>query len=670
MRVAQPVKNSSSNRQVAQDSDSDNEDMTPSRANKPGGGSPGQTGKPPALSTTSASRGGGHSTASLKQSSASGKTSVTGSQPSYATSQLPSARELALRATADQTRAAMEGKNPLRALKKIFKHAPEVRLMVPRNLRMDEKSDPYSQICEKKWLMQIQVRHLELRLDPCGPGDDSERLYQMTFVRNLLENFGALYSSGNTGVSIDLDVPMRSLATPSDSLGQVRTNSSNFWGAAEQMYSMNLYRTIAESKVIGRVRVNAYRLGLDKNTWLSKDDEILGANATISWLELADCALDDEVAGQLADALKGNTSIKTLVLNNCSMPEEGGAALARAFARRPDLKVVGFRPGPGASPAPHGSPMGNGGRTAIQHSASAVVASTGSAAKTPAVNTASSWTTTTTTTTTTTSGAKRSSSVTTSITSRPAGYFRTARFHSAHEQDLADAAAEAQAALKRDDPAPALRQLFNQRAAVRIDVPAKILWKVDDANGIGDGYEIFSTVKCLSRLKLRDIEFRPQPCQAGESQSCQFDFLAYTLDSLSQLPKTSLIGTSLAIVAPDTGTSEEVSGGTVRAQDGLFKSLCHDRLTARLDLGALAPRTEGSAALCRFFDSLPGKTRLVELRLCGAVLSRAETVALADGLRENKSLQVLDLTGALLDAGVRDRFHDALEDRPDLKVID
>lgn len=663
--MAQPVRSSSKKRQVDRDSDSDEDMRATSRVPGHGASSSKQTGKPPALSTTSASHGGGHSTASLTQSPASGKTSVTGSQPSYATSQLPSARELALRATANQTRAAMEGKNPLKALKKIFKHAPEVRLMVPRNFRLDEKSDPYSQICEKKWLMQIPVRHLELRLDPCGSGDRSERLDQITFVRNLLENFGALYSSGSAGMSIDLDVPMRSLTTPFDSLGQMWTNSMNLWCATEKIYSTSLYRTIADSKVIGRVRVKDYRPGLDENSWLSKDDELLGANAKISWLELADCEFDNEVAGQLAEALKGNTSMKTLVLNNCSIPEEGSAALAKAFLQRPDLQVVGFGPGPGAAPAPHGSPTGISGGIAVKIPASTVISSTAIIAKKPAVNTASS----STTTTTTTPAANTSSSATTSTTSRPAGYFRTAHFNAAHEQDLADAAAEAQAALKEDDPVPALKRLFNQRSAVRIDVPGKILWKVDDANGVGDGYEKFSSVKCLSSLKLRDIELRPQPCQAGESQFCQFDFLAYTLDSLSQLPKNSLVGTSIAIVSPDTGTAEEVSVGTVRAQDGLFKSLAHDRLTARLDLGSLAPRTEGSAALCRFFDSLPGKTKLAELRLCGAVLSRAETMALADGLRENKSIQVLDLTGALLDAGVRDRFDDAVGDRPDLKVI-
>ena len=51
------------------------------------------------------------------------------------------------------------------------------------------------------------------------------------------------------------------------------------------------------------------------------------------------------------------------------------------------------------------------------------------------------------------------------------------------------------------------------------------------------------------------------------------------------------------------------------------------------------------------------------------MLSRAETLALADGLRENQSLQVLDLTGSLLDANVQDQFNNALSYRPDLQVI-
>lgn len=648
--MAQPVRSRSANLPVERDSDSDDSASTVGAALSHSGGSPGQAGKPPAVSATSATSAAHLQNASTTPPSPMGKAGATGSQPAYAPGQTPSTRELALRASADLTRVAMQAKDPLKALKTIFKNANEVRLVLPAFFSLEQKSDPYGQVCGQKWLKQLPIRHLDLRLAPT-PADFMGRLNQMAFVSTLLTNCRDLWNGVNPNLTVDLDLPL----CP----GTMGFNSM------ERMYAKYLYDALAKSNVVVRVRVKDYQPELNRLGSLVSDNEILGGNRKITELELADCEFDNEVASQLARALETNTSIKTLVLNNCSIPEVGSAALAKAFSQRPDMKVVGFRPGPGASPAPHGSPTGSSGRTAIRHSASAAISSTASTAEKPAVNTAGS----STATTTTTPAANTSSSATTSTTSTPAGYFRTARFNAAHEQDLADAAAEAQAALKEDDPVPALKRLFNQRAAIRIDVPAKILWKVDDANGLGDGYEKFSGVKCLSRLKLRDIEFRPQPCQAGESQSSQLDFMAYTLDSLSQLPKNSLVGTTIAIVAPDIGTAEEGSVGTVRAQDGLFKSLAHDRLTARLDLGSLAPRTEGSAALCRFFDSLPGKTRLAELRLCGAVLSRAETMALADGLRDNKSIQVLDLTGVVLDASVRDRFEDAIGDRPDLKVI-
>ncbi len=135
------------------------------------------------------------------------------------------------------------------------------------------------------------------------------------------------------------------------------------------------------------------------------------------------------------------------------------------------------------------------------------------------------------------------------------------------------------------------------------------------------------------------------------------------------MPRKSLTNTSLAIVLPDTRTADELGAATVRAQDGLFRSLANDRLTARLDLSSLASLTEGSTALCRFFESLPYKSKLVELKLCGAVLSRVETMTLAEGLRENQSIQVLALSACWLDSGAKEYFDDAVSKRPDLRII-
>ena len=620
--MAQPVHNSSGMRHVERNSDSDSDDTrdTASHPNGHGSNSPGRSGKPPALSTTSAASGGNLHNSSGKQPSPTGKAGATGSQPTYASNQTPSARELALRATAEQTRAAMQGKDTLKELKKIFKSAAEVRLTVPAHFQGTGKSDPYGQICERKWLMQIPIGHLDLRLDPCAPSDYTGRLNQMAFVKALLCSCNELSKSGNPGLTMELDIPMRARSTGFSSM--------------EMMYSKNLYDALAESKVLVRVRIKDYEATLDKSSWLTADNGLLGGNRKIRELELSDCDFDNVDACELAEALKENASIKTLVLNNCSISDEGNAALAVAFSKRPDMQVVGFSPKPIASLAQPGCQNSN---------------LNGKASKNPAANT--------------------SNSTTTSTTATPAGTFQTAHSNTAHEKALTDSAAEAQAALKQDDPVPALKHLFNQRADVRIEVPVKILWKACDANDVGDGYEKFSRTELLSRLKLRNIEFVPQPCQAGESQSCQFDFLSYTLDSLNQLSRKSLANTSLAIVLPDTQTADEVSAATIHAQDGLFRSLANDRLTARLDLGTLAPRSKGSIALCRFFESLPAKKNLVVLKLGRAVLSRAETLALGEGLRKNQSIQVLDLTGSMLDTGVRDRFDDALQERSGLIAV-
>jgi hypothetical protein len=661
--VAQPVNNHSSKRQAVRDSDSDSDDAgsRASLASGRGGNNRGSSGLPPTVSATSTTNGGGSQNASNPQPLPTGSTGAAGSQPIYASGQTPSARELALSASADETRTAMQGKDPLKALKKIFKKASEVRMVVPKALWPTDKSNPYWRICEQKWLMQIPIRHLDLRLEPCARDNGLGRLDQMTFVTRLLDGCNNLSKSGSPGVTLDLDVPMRTLRA------QLMPS--------EQMYTCQLHRTIAESKVIGCVRIRDYGPELDRASWLPNGDELLGANPNINSLELLDCEFDDDDISQLTRALGENKFIKKLVFNNCTISISGEQELTRLFMQRPDMQVVGFHPRQVGSLAQPCIGDGKGSAKLKNNPASPASASTTPATGQIPVNTTSSSNTTASTTNATTTAptatptATPASSSITSTTGKPAGRFHTVHSNAVHEQELANAAAEAQAAFKQDDPAPALKRLFDQRADVRIEIPAKILWKACDANGVGDGYEKFSSAQLLSSLKLRNIEFLPQPCQAGESQFSQFDFLAYTLDSLKDLPKKSCINTSLAIVLPDTRTAEAISVDIVRAQDSLFRSLANDRLTARLDLGSLAPRTEGSIALCRFFESLSAKTRLVELKLCGAVLSRAETLVLAEGLRKNESIQVLDLTDTMLDPGVREQFYDAVKERSDLKMM-
>jgi hypothetical protein len=559
----------------------------------------------------------------------------------------------------------MQSKNPLKALKKIFKKTREVRVVLPSELWPTEKSNPYWRICGQKWLMQLPVRRLDLRLGPCEHDNNSERMNRIAFVTMLLDSCDNLHRSGSPGVTLDLDVPMRKLGT--------------LLASSEESYATLLHRAIAKSKVLASVRIKDYGPELDRASWLSDDDGLLGANPNINALELADCDFDDDDIRRLARALGENSFIKKLVFNHCTMSIGAEQELARVFNSRPDMQVVGFHPVQVGSTAQVGRQEGKGSAKPENHPASSARAlMTSTAGQIPGNTIKASNTTASTTASTTNATANATTAVpaatttSSSITStpgKPAGRFHTAHSNAVHEQELANAAAEAQAALKQDDPAPALKRLFDQRADVRIEVPARILWKAYDENGVGDGVEKFSSKQMLSSLKLRNIEFIPQPCQAAESQSSQFDFLAYTLDSLNNLPKKSCTNASLAIVFPDTRTAEAISVDVVRAQDSLFRSLANDRLTARLDLGSLAPRSDGSIALCRFFESLSAKARLVELKLCDAVLSRAETLALGEGLRKNQSIQLLDLNGSMLDPGVREQFNDAVKERPDLKVI-
>lgn len=336
-------------------------------------------------------------------------------------------------------------------------------------------------------------------------------------------------------------------------------------------------------------------------------------------------------------ALGTNQSIKQLVLSNCIIPDVGYAALATVLAWKSDIQVTGF--GARSHPALIQPGLDAANDNVKQGTSTAAVIS----------NTASPFTA--------------------NSTATPSADFQIAHSNAVHERGMADSAIEVQAAFASDKPVLALQRLFSERADVRIEVPANIVWSSSFDNATGNGHEDFSRIKCLSKIRLRNIEFIPQPCMTGQHQISQFDFIAHTLDSLSQLPEKSRADISLAIMFPDTRFSGQPGAGISSAQDGLLKSLVHDRLVARLDLGSLAPRSAGSLQLVRFFDSLPYKEKLVELRLCGALLSYAETVALAEGLVNNTSIQQVDLRGCTLHPGAKAFFGQVVGPRVDLKLV-
>ena len=514
----------------------------------------------------------------------------------------------------------MREKDALKALKRVFKASELVRLEVPTLISPGAPTDLYWKFSERQWLKQLRLQYLDVKFEVRqeeAPLDLSEH---MPFFIQLLKSCNALPEKDRSRLCLSIDVPVR---------GSV---PGHFLELTLDLTRKRLFEQLAADKVIVRLGLSGIR-----SRWLPTDSFSayffsLAHNTRIEELDLSNAELDDDDACALAAALMENRSIRTLALSGCIIPDRGRAALANVLSKKPDIRASGFSVGP-----------------VPPQSITTVTA-----------NTANSATTTTATPPVHVGALPATARSVVQALTRSAAASSTA-----HEQGLADSAVEARAALTADDPLPALERLFNRYDEVRIEIPSE----VHPWDGKGDGYEKFTESACLNRLRLRNIEFIPEECKPGQTQLSQFDFFACVLASMGKLPDKARADIHLVVRFPDVAPTEDGNQRIAFTQDCLFAILADDQLTARLDMGRMAPRSRGSTELCRFFDSLPVKNKLLEIKLRGAVLSRAETLALAEGLRLNKSIQEIDLRDCMPDPGVRDRLFEALKERSDLKAI-
>lgn len=558
------------------------------------------------------------------QPTPSGNAISTASRPAYsAATPTLSGRELALRASAVQTRAAMQKKDPLKALKSVFRESDLVRLEVPTLMFHDVLKDFYWKFSERQWLKHLRLHYLDVKFEVRQDESPLDLSEHMPFFIQLLKSCNELSEKDRSRLCLSIDVPVR---------GRVPGHHLKSTLDLTRKY---LFEQLAADQVIVRLGLSGIRSGWLPTDTFSAYFSSLAHNTRLEELDLSNAKLDDADACALASALMENRSIKTLQLSGCIIPDRGRAALAHVFSRKPDIQASGFSTNP-VPPQP---------------------ITTGTAATANAA-------------TTRTADADAGALPAKGTTVVQALARTTASSPFADEQGLAQSSVEARAALIAEDPLPALKRLFNQYDEVRIEVPVRIVFKVHAPDGKGDGFEKFTESECLEQLRLRNIEFVPQECRPGQTQICQFDFLTSALGGMGKLPGKARARISVVVTFPDVAPTENASPAIAFSQDCLFGVLADDQLTTRLDVGRMAPRSQGSAALCHFFDSLPAKTRLLELRLRGAVLSYAETLALAEGLRFNKSIQEVDLRDCMPDPGVRDRFIAALRERSDLKVID
>lgn len=343
--MAQSVSSSSSKRNIGRD-DSSDENSRPFGAHGGSGGnvdtgySPDRTSGMPTISSTSTTSAAFVATGVHRGNlpndltPGSGASGVICSEPAYSPSaQTPSPRELALRASAVEMRDAMAAEQPLAALQQIFSRHDAVRLELPEMSASPFDDDAYTTFSTGGWLKKLQVRHLDLTIEPNIRKEGRCFEDHRFFLGKVIEACNALAGNGNTGLSLGIDMPLPRLTADYSATDAYHRGTTQLG-----------FKYLVEALQADTLTV---RLGLSgiRSEWFPRDllsgyFDSLATNSKLETLDLSDASLSDDDACALAEALDKNRSIKSIDLRECITSDKAGKVLFAALLKRREVEVT------------------------------------------------------------------------------------------------------------------------------------------------------------------------------------------------------------------------------------------------------------------------------------------------------------------------------------------
>jgi hypothetical protein len=339
--MAQPVNRSSSRENISRD-DTSVESSRPSGVHGDSGGdahtgySTGRSSGMPTISSTSTTssalvttgvRRGNSSGELVPRSDSSG---VTWSEPAYSPSaQAISQRELALRASAIEIREATTAVQPLAALQKIFSGQDAVRLELPGI----SGSPFYNNFCTGHWLENLQIRHLDLTIEPNVRKEGRHFEEHRVFLGNVIKVCNALARNGNTGLTLGIDVPLPRLT-------EDYSATDTYFRTTTQHGFKFIFDALRADMVVVRLGLSGIRSEWFLQDALSDYFAGLAQNSKLEMLDLSHASLSDGDACALARALEQNRSIKLINISGCLTSDDGAEALAKVLAGRKDIQVI------------------------------------------------------------------------------------------------------------------------------------------------------------------------------------------------------------------------------------------------------------------------------------------------------------------------------------------
>ena len=264
----------------------------------------------------------------------SGASGVTCSELAYSPSaQTPSHRELALRASAVEMRDAMTAEQPLAALQKIFYGQDAVRLELPEMFTGAPYIGVYNNFSTRSWLENLQVRHLDLTIEPNVRKEGRYFENHRVFLGNVIEACNALAGNGNTGLTLGVDLPLPRLSA------DLSATDALFRGTTELGFKY-LFKALQADTLTVRLGLSSIRSEWFPLDLLSDYFASLAQNRKLEMLDLSHASLSDDDACALARALEQNRSIKSIDLRGCITSDKGGKALFAALLKRREIEVA------------------------------------------------------------------------------------------------------------------------------------------------------------------------------------------------------------------------------------------------------------------------------------------------------------------------------------------
>ena len=338
--MAQSVSSSSSNRNIGRD-DSSDENSRPFGVQDDSGGnartsySTGRTSGMPTISSTSTTSS-ALVTTGVRRGNSSGELmprwgalGVTCSELAYSPSaQTPSHRELALRASAVEIRDAMTAEQPLAALQKIFSGQDAVRL----ELSEMPGSPFYNTFCTGGWLEKLQVRHLDLTIEPNARKEGWHFEEHRFFLGKVIEVCNALARNGNTRLTLGIDVPLPRITEDFSA-------TDAYLRGTTQLGFKFIFDALQADTVVVRLGLSSIRSEWFLQDVLSDYFASLATNSKLETLDLSHGNLSDDDACALAGALNKNRSIKSIDLRECITSDKAGKVLFAALLKRREVEV-------------------------------------------------------------------------------------------------------------------------------------------------------------------------------------------------------------------------------------------------------------------------------------------------------------------------------------------